>query len=152
MEDEEFKRGPSAQTEEGEEARVADESVHDLSVSRSISPGLLQHTSSFVLSAIIRWNPIPTPSMTPRKTAHMMAEFRAALKPPRMAREPPVRKPALIAFQASSFFRTPLMAQSKATQPLVLRIGESIQAASETYSRIIHPKHQSYHLGRERAP
>lgn len=52
-------------------------------------------TSSFVLSAIIRWNPIPTPSITARKTPHMMAEFRAALTPPRTARAPPVKKPAM---------------------------------------------------------
>jgi hypothetical protein len=50
-----------------------------------------------VLSAIILWNPIPTPSMTARKTAHIMAEFLAALTPPRIAREPPVKKPAMIA-------------------------------------------------------
>lgn len=36
-------------------------------------------TSSLVLSAIILWKPIPTPSMTARKTPHIMAEFRAAL-------------------------------------------------------------------------
>jgi hypothetical protein len=52
-------------------------------------------TSSLVLSAIIRWKPIPTPSMTARKTAHMMAELRAALTPPRTARAPPVKKPAI---------------------------------------------------------
>lgn len=52
-------------------------------------------TSSFVLSAIILWKPIPTPSMTPKKTAHMMAEFLAAFTPPRTAKEPPVKKPAI---------------------------------------------------------
>lgn len=69
---------------------------------RMIITGLLrkmqqdsQRTSSLVLSAIIRWKPIPTPSMTPRKTAHIMAELRAALTPPRTAREPPVKKPAI---------------------------------------------------------
>lgn len=52
-------------------------------------------TSSFVFSAIILWKPIPTPSMTAKKHAHMMAEFRAALTPPRTARQPPVKKPAM---------------------------------------------------------
>jgi hypothetical protein len=42
----------------------------------------------------------------------MIAEFRAAFTPPRTAREPPVRKPAPMAFQGSSVFRMPLMAQS----------------------------------------
>lgn len=67
-------------------------------VSREITSGVEGHrTSSFVLSAIMRWKPIPTPSITARKTAHIIAEFRAALKPPRTAREPPVKKPARIA-------------------------------------------------------
>jgi len=46
--------------------------------------------SSFVVfSAIIRWNPIPTPSMTARRIAQPMAPFRMARAPPRTAREPP---------------------------------------------------------------
>lgn len=70
------------------------------------------HTSSFVLPAIIFDRPIPTPSMTASKMAQPIAPFLAALYPPRIAREPPVMKPAPMAFQGSSFLRTPLMAQS----------------------------------------
>ena len=54
-------------------------------------------TSNLVPSAIMRWNPIPTPSITARRTPQPMAEFRAARQPPRMARQPPVRNPAVIA-------------------------------------------------------
>lgn len=63
-------------------------------------------TSSFVLSAIILWKPIPTPSMTARKTAHMIAEFLAALTPPRTAKAPPVKKPAMTA-KCKSLAMTP---------------------------------------------
>lgn len=107
-----FKQEPSAQKEEGEEARFGIELV---GCSQMMMFALWQEdnrTSSFVLSAIILWKPIPTPSMTARKTAHMMAELRAALTPPRTAREPPVKKPAIMAFQGSSFLRIPLIAQS----------------------------------------
>lgn len=52
-------------------------------------------TSNLVFSAIILWNPIPTPSITARKHAHMIAEFRAAFIPPLIASAPPVRKPAI---------------------------------------------------------
>lgn len=51
--------------------------------------------SSLVFSAIMRWKPIPTPSMTASSTAQPMALFRAARTPPRTASEPPVRKPAI---------------------------------------------------------
>jgi hypothetical protein len=51
--------------------------------------------SSLVDPAIIFPKAIPTPSMTARRTAQPMALFRAALTPPRKAREPPVKKPAL---------------------------------------------------------
>ena len=51
--------------------------------------------SNLVFSAIILWNPIPTPSITASNTAHPIAEFLAARTPPRTAREPPVRKPAI---------------------------------------------------------
>jgi len=51
--------------------------------------------SNLVFSAIILWNPIPTPSITAKKHAHMIAEFRAAFIPPLIARAPPVRKPAI---------------------------------------------------------
>lgn len=71
-----------------------------------------QLTSNFVLPAIIFWNPIPTPSITASNTAHPIAPFLADLNPPRIARAPPVRKPAPIAFHGSSFCRTPLTAQS----------------------------------------
>lgn len=60
--------------EEGEAIVGKVVSIDNRSRDRSV-----HHTSSFVLSAIMRWNPIPTPSMTARKTAHMIAEFRAAL-------------------------------------------------------------------------
>ena len=69
--------------------------------------------SNFVPSAIILWNPIPTPSMTANKIAHPIAPFRIARGPPRTASAPPVKKPAMMAFQGSSFFRRPLTAQSK---------------------------------------
>lgn len=96
-------------------------------------------TSSRVFSAIILCIPIPTPSITANRIAHPMAEFLAALNPPRIANEPPVRNPAptrtpsafeslvhpapipcslstgsghILAFQGSSFFRKPLTAQS----------------------------------------
>lgn len=69
--------------------------------------------SNFVLSAIIRWKPIPTPSITARRIAHPMAPFRIARGPPLTASEPPVKNPAMMAFHGSSFLRTPLTAQSK---------------------------------------
>jgi len=69
-------------------------------------------TSSRVFSAIILWNPIPTPSITANKHAHPIAEFLAALYPPLMASAPPVKNPAIIALYGSSFFRTPFTAQS----------------------------------------
>lgn len=53
--------------------------------------------SSRVFSAIMRWKPMPTPSMTASSTAQPMALFRAARKPPRTASEPPVKKPAITA-------------------------------------------------------
>jgi hypothetical protein len=52
-------------------------------------------TSNLVCSAIILWKPIPTPSMTASKHAHPIAEFRAAFAPPRIAKAPPVKKPAM---------------------------------------------------------
>lgn len=52
-------------------------------------------TSSRVFSAIILWNPIPTPSITANKHAHPIAEFRAAFAPPLIASAPPVKKPAM---------------------------------------------------------
>ena len=69
-------------------------------------------SSNRVFSAIIRWNPIPTPSMTASKIAHPIAPLRIARGPPRTANAPPVKNPAIMAFQGSSFFRTPLTAQS----------------------------------------
>jgi hypothetical protein len=66
-----------------------------------------------VFSAIILWKPIPTPSITARRMAHPIAPFRIARGPPRTASAPPVKKPAMMAFQGSSFLRTPLTAQSK---------------------------------------
>lgn len=69
-------------------------------------------TSSFVLPAIIFWNPMPTPSMTASKTAQPIAPFRICLGPPRTASAPPVKKPAMMLFHGSSFFRIPLTAQS----------------------------------------
>ena len=69
----------------------------------SIEAGGGGGTSSLVFSAIILWNPIPTPSMTARRMAHPMAPLRTAFAPPRTARAPPVKKPAMMAFQGSSF-------------------------------------------------
>ncbi len=54
-----------------------------------------EHTSNLVFSAIILWKPIPTPSITASKHAHPIAEFLAALYPPRIANAPPVKKPAI---------------------------------------------------------
>ena len=65
-----------------------------------------------MLSAIMRLKPIETPSMTARRMAHDIAPLRMERYPPRTAREPPVKKPAMMAFHGSSFFRMPLMAQS----------------------------------------
>lgn len=58
--------------------------------------------SSLVLSAIILCIPIPTPSMTANNTAQPIAEFLAALNPPRTASEPPVKNPAMIALYLHS--------------------------------------------------
>jgi hypothetical protein len=55
----------------------------------------ISRTSNRVWSAMTLWNPIPTPSITARKIAHMMAPFLAAFTPPRIAKEPPVKKPAM---------------------------------------------------------
>jgi hypothetical protein len=69
-------------------------------------------TSSLVFSAMTLCNPIPTPSITAKNIAHIIAPFRAAFKPPLIASEPPVRKPAMIELYGSSFFLMPLTAQS----------------------------------------
>uniref|UniRef100_A0A1Y1KW08 Uncharacterized protein n=1 Tax=Photinus pyralis TaxID=7054 RepID=A0A1Y1KW08_PHOPY len=68
--------------------------------------------SSFVPPDNILEKAMPTPSMTASRTAQPMALLRAALKPPRKAREPPTKKPAIMALYGSSFLRMPLMAQS----------------------------------------
>ena len=99
-------------------------------VSEAFKGRLEIRTSSRVFSAIILWNPIPTPSMTASKHAHPIAEFLAALYPPLMANAPPVKNPAItvplsaptpsqilhschiLALYGSSFFLTPLTAQS----------------------------------------
>jgi hypothetical protein len=60
--------------------------------------------SNLVFSAIIRWKPMPTPSITARRIAQPMAPLRTALNPPLIARLPPVKPPAMMAFQGSSFF------------------------------------------------
>ena len=43
--------------------------------------------------------PMPTPSMTASRQAHPIAEFLADLKPPLMAKAPPVKKPAITGSQ-----------------------------------------------------
>jgi len=48
-------------------------------------------------AAIIFWTPIPTPSKIARRIAQPIAPFLEALIPPRIAREPPVKKPAITA-------------------------------------------------------
>lgn len=96
-------------------------------------------TSNLVFSAIILWNPIPTPSITASRQAHPIAEFLAAFMPPLTANAPPVKNPAItatcqhnpflwsalrqehitqrfgdiLALYGSSFLRIPLTAQSK---------------------------------------
>lgn len=86
-------------------------SIHATAFAPAVSGGG-GGNSSLVFSAIILWKPMPTPSMTANRIAHPMAPFRIALAPPRTAKEPPVKKPAMMAFQGSSFLRTPLTAQS----------------------------------------
>lgn len=83
------------------------------SVSQGVRHRMEELTSSFVPPAIIFEKPMPTPSMTASRMAHVMAPLRIALKPPRTASAPPVIKPAPIAFHGSSFFLSPLMAQSE---------------------------------------
>jgi hypothetical protein len=73
-----------------EEVVVPWEDVSSCTVREDIDP-----TSSRVFSAIILWNPIPTPSITASKHAHPIAEFLAALYPPLMASAPPVKNPAI---------------------------------------------------------
>jgi hypothetical protein len=67
-----------------------------------------------VLSAIIRLKPMPTPSMTASSIAQDMAPLRMERAPPRTASDPPVKKPAMMAFHGSSFFLMPFTAQSYA--------------------------------------
>lgn len=55
----------------------------------------------------------PTPSKTPRRIPHMTPAPNAVLGPPRMAKLEPVKKPAIMAFHGSSFWRTDLTVQSK---------------------------------------
>jgi hypothetical protein len=57
-----------------------------------------ERTSSLVFSAIILWNPIPTPSITASKHAQPIAEFLAAFAPPLIASAPPVKNPAMTVF------------------------------------------------------
>jgi hypothetical protein len=64
-------------------------------VSKNVKMQSMSLTSSRVFSAIILWNPIPTPSITANKHAHPIAEFLAALYPPLMASAPPVKNPAI---------------------------------------------------------
>jgi len=61
----------------------------------NMSKSLRLLTSSFVAPANIFWNPMPTPSITARRMAQLMAPFLAALYPPRIASAPPVKKPAI---------------------------------------------------------
>ena len=60
-----------------------------------------------MLSAIILWNPIPTPSITANKQAHPIAEFRAAFAPPRIANDPPVKKPAITVYMLGNYAKLP---------------------------------------------
>lgn len=64
-------------------------------------------------SAIILCINTPTPSKTPSRIPHMMPEPSAVFGPLLIARPPPVIKPAMMAFQGSSFCLIPLTAQSK---------------------------------------
>jgi hypothetical protein len=47
---------------------------------------------------------VETPSMSRRMTPPMKAFLKATERPPRIARIPPVKKPAATAFQGSSFY------------------------------------------------
>ena len=53
-----------------------------------------------------------TPSKTPSRMPHMTPAPAAVLGPPRMASVEPVKKPAMIAFHGSSFWRMDLTLQS----------------------------------------
>lgn len=73
-----------------------------------------------------------------------MAELRAAANPPRIAREPPVKNPAVMALYGSSFFLIPLTAQSNVekrppqTPKLPLEADEycrTLSEAGKTYPR-----------------
>jgi hypothetical protein len=63
----------------GEEVVVPEGTCQFRSRIRAWARGNRKHTSNRVFSAIILWNPIPTPSITASKHAHPIAEFRAAL-------------------------------------------------------------------------
>jgi hypothetical protein len=67
-------------------------------VSEIIEPEKTGPTSNRVFSAIILWNPIPTPSITANKHTHPIAEFLAALYPPLMASAPPVKNAAITVY------------------------------------------------------
>jgi len=54
----------------------------------------------------------PTPSNTPSKIPQATADPKAAFGPLRAAKQPPVMKPEIMAFHASSFCRNPFTAQS----------------------------------------
>lgn len=69
--------------------------------------------TGLLFSARRRCISTPTPSKTPRRIPHMTPAPNAVLGPPRIARLEPVKKPAIIAFQGSSFWRTLFTVQSK---------------------------------------
>ena len=56
--------------------------------------------------------PMPTPSITANKQAHPIAELRAAFMPPRAARAPPVKKPAITVGGIQVSFKEPILSHT----------------------------------------
>lgn len=92
---------------------------------------------------------MPTPSMTAKRIPQLIAPFRIARAPPRTANEPPVKKPAMMAFQGSSFRRMPLTAQSvcETVSKMVAEVERTAlegMPATHQMLRRDHPTRQSF--------
>ena len=79
------------------------------------------------VSAIILCMSTPTPSMTPSSTPQAMPDEMIICGPPRAAKQPPVRKPEMMAFQGSSFCLQ--RGEDSQGQPYSLRRAERSQSA-----------------------
>jgi hypothetical protein len=103
-------------------------------------PDRLRLTSNLVFSAIILWNPIPTPSITAKKHAHMIAEFRAAFIPPLIASAPPVKKPAITVHKNSASCPLTVCRDLPKISPLFsIQENRKEQNRGTTYSRCKDP-------------